>query len=169
MCSFRRYVAICHPFISHTMSKLSRAVKYVILIWLFALGLAVPQAIQFGVVFSRDINGTTIPDTAMCSRKWVIIDHAFEISTMLFFVAPMTIITVLYVLIGVKLRRSRLLTGAKRNPIASGINHSDYGRGRSSSQRNVIRMLGEYIIFVYKNNRRNKIRYTCSLQLSHIV
>lgn len=29
-----RYLAICHPFLSHTMSKLSRAVKFILLIWL---------------------------------------------------------------------------------------------------------------------------------------
>lgn len=38
-----RYVAICHPFLSHTVSKLSRAVKFVVAIWLLALCLAVPQ------------------------------------------------------------------------------------------------------------------------------
>ncbi|XP_043271441.1 pyrokinin-1 receptor-like [Venturia canescens] len=142
-----RYVAICHPFLSHTMSKLSRAVKYVILIWLLALCLAIPQAIQFGVVFIRDENGTAVPGTDTCSRKWVIIQHAFEISTILFFVAPMTIITVLYVLIGIKLRRSRLLTSARRNqPVGSGTNRSEYGRGRCASQRNVIRMLVAVVV-----------------------
>lgn len=38
-----RYVAICHPFLSHTVSKLSRAIKFVVAIWLLALCLAVPQ------------------------------------------------------------------------------------------------------------------------------
>ena len=35
--------------------------------------------------------------------------HSFEISTFLFFVAPMTLITVLYILIGIRLRRSNRL------------------------------------------------------------
>lgn len=38
-----RYVAICHPFLSHTMSKLSRAIKFVMAIWMLALCLAIPQ------------------------------------------------------------------------------------------------------------------------------
>lgn len=38
-----RYVAICHPFLSHTMSKLSRAVKFIMGIWVFAMCFAVPQ------------------------------------------------------------------------------------------------------------------------------
>lgn len=141
-----RYVAICHPFISHTMSKLSRAVKFVVAIWLLALGLAIPQAIQFGVVYSLHDNGTVIEDTARCTVKWKLLEHAFEISTMLFFVVPMTIITVLYVLIGVKLRRSRLLTAVKRTSISSSVNHGDSSRGKTAAQRNVIRMLVAVVV-----------------------
>ena len=143
-CSTFRYVAICHPFISHTMSKLSRAVKFVIIIWLLALCMAVPQAVQFGIVYDYR-NGSVVLDSAQCSIKWYLMKHTFEASTMLFFVLPMTIITVLYVLIAIKLRRSRLLSAtAKRNHLSAGSIHGDSGRGKSAAQRNVIRMLGKW-------------------------
>uniref|UniRef100_A0A182W0C5 G-protein coupled receptors family 1 profile domain-containing protein n=1 Tax=Anopheles minimus TaxID=112268 RepID=A0A182W0C5_9DIPT len=124
-----RYIAICHPFRSHTMSKLSRAIKFVIVIWLVAFGLATPQALQFGVVETED--------TRLCTIKDEHFVHAFEVSSFLFFVGPMTLIAVLYVLIGIKLRKSKLLQGVKR---AS----SDYTtppRGVTAQGR-VIRMLG---------------------------
>ncbi|XP_043580467.1 pyrokinin-1 receptor-like [Bombus pyrosoma] len=141
-----RYVAICHPFISHTMSKLSRAVKFVIVIWLLALCLAVPQAVQFGIVYDYR-NGSVVLDSAQCSIKWYLTKHAFEISTMLFFVLPMTIITVLYVLIAIKLRQSRLLSAtAKRNHLSAGSIHGDSGRGKSVAQKNVIRMLVAVVV-----------------------
>uniref|UniRef100_A0A182N6L6 G-protein coupled receptors family 1 profile domain-containing protein n=1 Tax=Anopheles dirus TaxID=7168 RepID=A0A182N6L6_9DIPT len=123
-----RYIAICHPFRSHTMSKLSRAIKFVIVIWLVAFGLATPQALQFGVVESAN--------SRLCTIKNQHFVHAFEVSSFLFFVGPMTLIAVLYVLIGIKLRKSKLLQGVKR---AS----SDYTtppRGVSAQTR-VIRML----------------------------
>uniref|UniRef100_A0A182JBU8 G-protein coupled receptors family 1 profile domain-containing protein n=1 Tax=Anopheles atroparvus TaxID=41427 RepID=A0A182JBU8_ANOAO len=123
-----RYIAICHPFRSHTMSKLSRAIKFVIAIWLVAFGLATPQALQFGIVETNTSRLCTIKD-----QHFV---HAFEVSSFLFFVGPMTLIAVLYVLIGIKLRKSKLLQGVKR---AS----SDYTtppRGISAQTR-VIRML----------------------------
>ncbi|EZA51023.1 hypothetical protein DMN91_003159 [Ooceraea biroi] len=137
-----RYVAICHPFISHTMSKLSRAVKFVVAIWLLALCLAVPQAIQFGIIYDYAENDTAIPDSARCSLQWTLIEHAFEISTILFFVMPMSIITVLYVLIAIKLRRSSLLTASvnKRHHVPGGLNQ-DSNRSKTNAQRNVIRML----------------------------
>ncbi|XP_078034934.1 pyrokinin-1 receptor isoform X2 [Augochlora pura] len=141
-----RYVAICYPIISHTMSKLSRAVKFVIAIWVVALCLAVPQAIQFGIVYEYS-NGSVILDSARCSVKSVLIEHAFQISTMLFFVVPMTMITILYILIGIRLRRSRLLTGnVKRNHLSSGLTHCDSGRGKSAAQRNVIHMLVAVVV-----------------------
>jgi hypothetical protein len=46
-----RYVAICHPFQAHTMSKLSRAFKIIIGIWLVALAFAVPQVIHLYIHF----------------------------------------------------------------------------------------------------------------------
>ncbi len=50
--------------------------------------------------------GLDIPDSAVCrideSRA---LEHAFETSTFLFFFAPMTVITVLYGLIGWAIRK----------------------------------------------------------------
>ncbi|PSN51176.1 Pyrokinin-1 receptor [Blattella germanica] len=98
-----RYVAICHPFLSHTMSKLSRAIKLIVVIWLVALGFAIPQAIQFGVIYGRS------PEDVQCLMKKIVFSHSFELSTFLFFVTPMTLITVLYALIGMRLRRSSMV------------------------------------------------------------
>lgn len=60
-----RYVAICHPFLSHTMSKLSRAIKFVVGIWVVAMCLAVPQVCKIRIncelglskVLRVDMNG----------------------------------------------------------------------------------------------------------------
>ncbi|KAI4459791.1 g-protein coupled receptor [Holotrichia oblita] len=105
--TIERYVAICHPFLSHTLSKLSRAIKFIIGIWLVAMSLAIPQAISFGIIYEISPDGRTINDDHyMCNVKRVIIPHAFEISTLLFFVAPMSMITVLYILIGLQLHKS---------------------------------------------------------------
>lgn len=103
-----RYVAICHPFLSHTMSKLSRAVKFIFFIWLFSLALALPQTLPFGVQEIKYENGVLVE--SRCTITKVLIPHIFVISTFVIFVIPMTIITCLYLLIGLKLRRSRIIT-----------------------------------------------------------
>lgn len=68
--------------------------------------------------------------------KDAIISHAFTISGFIFFVGPMTVICVLYMLIGIKLRKSKLLQGVKRN--GNDINGRNY-----KGQTRVIRMLGK--------------------------
>ncbi|CAH1113015.1 unnamed protein product [Psylliodes chrysocephalus] len=103
--TIERYVAICYPFLSHTLSKLNRAIKYIIYIWIIAISLAIPQALAFGVV-CEVINGRIVNDHCVCIPKRSVIPHAFEISTLLFFVAPMSLITILYVLIGMQLHKS---------------------------------------------------------------
>ncbi|XP_034662759.1 pyrokinin-1 receptor [Drosophila subobscura] len=120
-----RYIAICHPFRQHTMSKLSRAIKFIFAIWIAALLLALPQAIQFSVV----LQGVG----SSCTMKNDFFAHVFAVSGFLFFGGPMTAICVLYVLIGVKLKRSRLLQALPRRCF-------DVNRGISAQTR-VIRML----------------------------
>lgn len=109
--TIERYVAICHPFLSHTMSKLSRAVKFVIAIWFIAMCLAIPQAMSFGIVYAITPDGNKSDEHNVCVIKRIIIPHAFEISTFVFFVAPMSLITILYILIGLQLRRTSLRGG----------------------------------------------------------
>ncbi|KAG8233471.1 hypothetical protein J437_LFUL014017 [Ladona fulva] len=136
-----RYVAICHPLRSHTLSGLSRAVKLVVATWLLAVFLAVPQVFQFGIVHYRDRDGDPIKETAQCMMKHEYAKHAFAISTCVFFVAPMSVITVLYVLIGLRLRRSRMMT---RRASGGSMRSEERRQGWRSSQNHVIRMLGEF-------------------------
>lgn len=137
-----RYIAICHPFLTHTFSKLSRAVKFVMAIWIFALFLAVPLAIPYGVQYSRDQNEVEIG--SICTITKPFMEYAFELSTFVFFVAPMTLITVLYVCISVKLRHSRNLSVARNE-------ESTPPRSSRSqvAQNRVIKMLGKSFYFYY--------------------
>nr|XP_018906643.1 PREDICTED: neuropeptides capa receptor-like [Bemisia tabaci] len=137
--TMERYVAICHPFLTHTVSKLSRAISFIIGIWLLALCLAVPQAIQFGIVYESRNETNSGEYAASCTIKWVLMKHAFEISTCLFFITPMTLITVLYILIGVKLRGSKML---KRSSVTS----VSAERKNVRSQNHVIRMLVAVVV-----------------------
>lgn len=68
--------------------------------------------------------------------KTQFIEHAFEISSFLFFIVPMTVICVLYILIGIKLRQSKLLYGKKMKTCDS--------QRCIKGQSRVIRMLGKW-------------------------
>ncbi|XP_064625206.1 pyrokinin-1 receptor-like [Lineus longissimus] len=103
-----RYIAICHPLKAHTVSTLGRAVKVIIVIWIVSAVCATPMAMQFGILYATDSNGTNIPESSVCNFKGEYdLPHAFEVATFLFFFTPMTIITVLYILIGIAVRKSQ--------------------------------------------------------------
>ena len=140
-----RYVAICHPMKAQTMSSLSRAIKVIVMIWIVSAICSVPMVLQFGIVFVRDSQGADILESAMCSiKKERALDHAFEISTFLFFLAPMTIITVLYALIGLAIRQSALSRAGSDSS-----NHSEQtgtalrAQQQARARRAVLKMLGK--------------------------
>lgn len=137
-----RYVAICHPFLSHTMSKLSRAIKLILGVWLIALLFAIPQALQFGLLSHSGI--------LICTQKRVLLEHSFEISTFLFFVTPMTLITVLYALIGLRLRSSDMMKRERSTRPLRTTTARANGNRRSTAQssRRVLKMLGEFVFIM---------------------
>ncbi|ALC45557.1 Pk1r [Drosophila busckii] len=98
-----RYMAICHPFLGQAMSKLSRAIRIIVLIWLLAVLTAIPQAAQFGISNYAGVD--------RCLVVRVILEHSFQLSTFIFFLAPMSIILVLYLFIALHLYRSHLIGG----------------------------------------------------------
>lgn len=132
-----RYLAICHPFLQHTMSKLSRAIRLILIVWIVSIFLAVPQALQFGVI--TDQNGID-----MCTLKRTIIEHSFELSTLLFFVTPMTLITVLYILIGLKLRTPGLMKHDSGASLQRRVNSCR--QQASIGTRRVLKMLGKLFV-----------------------
>lgn len=139
-----RWLAICHPFLQHTMSKLSRAVRLILIVWIVSVCLAIPQALQFGVVTDQN-------QIDHCTLKRVIIEHSFELSTVLFFLTPMTLITILYILIGLKLRTSGIIKhengGASLHQRVHA--NSTCRQQNSLGTRRVIKMLGKALCNKY--------------------
>uniref|UniRef100_A0A336MQM9 CSON002637 protein n=1 Tax=Culicoides sonorensis TaxID=179676 RepID=A0A336MQM9_CULSO len=101
--TIERYVAICKPFLSHTMSKLSRAVKFILGIWALAVCLAIPAAMELGIYERGSQRSCTVLDSKSAAKT-------FTISVVLIFIFPMIVITILYILIGLQLRRSKIVS-----------------------------------------------------------
>lgn len=143
-----RYIAICHPMRTKTMSSFSRVIKVIVIIWIISFSSSVPLSIQFGVTYLPDKQGNSIPESATCTIKQEQENKvAFEISTFLFFCTPMTVISVLYGLIGMK-----LIQTSSRKPstaMSNGFNHKftdRRGQQLMRSRRTAIKMLGEWIL-----------------------
>ncbi|CAG5128118.1 unnamed protein product [Candidula unifasciata] len=151
-----RYLAICHPLLAHKISALSRAVKIIISIWVVSLLVALPYSIHTRIYNAVIIQKSqlAVPDSLICSIPSSDLNgfmyYMFQVSTFLFFVGPVTIISILYILIGIALRRSPLGrcspdnkgSGMKNGPSSSSSSSSPHHHKQQQQPRRVvIRML----------------------------
>ncbi|KAH9523660.1 Pyrokinin-1 receptor [Bulinus truncatus] len=119
-----RYVAICHPLRSQALSSLSRAVKIIILIWVVACACALPYPFHTRTFYEMVDPCTKEPlhDSFLCnipSDYRHRMKYMFQFSTFVFFIIPMIIITIMYVLIGLTLMKTDQFTTGKKNKQAS--------------------------------------------------
>lgn len=139
-----RYVAICHPLKAHKFANLQRSIKIIIGIWIVSLLCALPYPIHtelFYFIGADKNNGTPVPESLICNipqRYHPVMIYIFQLSTFLFFVFPMTIIVVLYILIAISLRRAALQRVASQESKANSLTPV------SQSGKSVFRMLGMY-------------------------
>ncbi|ESO95586.1 hypothetical protein LOTGIDRAFT_144597, partial [Lottia gigantea] len=106
-----RYVAICYPIKSQTFSNLRRAVRIILVIWLVACVCALPFPVHTRLFYYLKYPNSTDPiyESLQCNIpfEWLeSMTSMFQISTFVFFVLPMVVITVMYVLIGISLKKS---------------------------------------------------------------
>ncbi|KAI4461856.1 g-protein coupled receptor [Holotrichia oblita] len=95
--SVERYIAVCHPFMTYQISQLSKTVKVIIAFWIVAFCLALPKA--FYTPCFGNIDGF----------EPVIDAYKIHLELLLFvtYILSMTIIIILYTLIGFRLKRAK--------------------------------------------------------------
>lgn len=130
--SVERYLAICHPFQARKLSQCSRASRTIPVIWLLGFLGALTMSLQLGLRPPH-----LLDFHSLCTVITDFAPHALGISSVVFFVLPMTLIGCLYTRIGMSLRKSELaaLEGKK--------NANCPGNGSR-----VTRMLGESLFGV---------------------
>lgn len=134
-----RYIAICHPLMSHKIADLRRSVIIIICIWTISFIIALPYPIHTRTLFYEysPTTGKPLQKSLVCNipPQWISeMTIMFQISTFLFFIVPMTAIIILYVLIAITLRRTAL--NRANSEESTGGHHS-------SHTRRVVRMLGK--------------------------
>ena len=187
-------MAICHPLHAYRMSGISRAAKIIAIIWLVALASAIPFAVFTSITYQKypeaagaHLVGEPILESAFCiifadnnnkpPENWPLL----ELATGIYFLFPMILLCVLYLRIGIRIRRTSLGRGSN---VQSGSVHRGHSqqqqqqqqqqnnnnsltggggggcapvrrtRSVSSSRKNILRMLGEFhflIHFLFQN------------------
>ncbi|KAM4675779.1 neuromedin-U receptor 2 [Discoglossus pictus] len=113
--SVERYVAIIHPFQAKLKSTRSRALRIIIGVWIFSILFSIPNTSTHGILVQYFPNGSLVPDSATCTvvQPMWIYNCIIQVTSLLFFILPMGVISVLYCLMGLKLRGDHSLEADK--------------------------------------------------------
>ena len=123
---------------------MNRAKKCICIIWAVSVLSALPYPVHTRAFYylSDPRTGQHIPDSLVCNipHRWTSrMLIVFQLSTFGYFIIPMSIITLMYILIGLKLKRSEIRTNGSRQ----------YGKATSAkARRAILKMLG--ILFYIK-------------------
>ncbi|XP_032094953.1 neuromedin-U receptor 2 [Thamnophis elegans] len=111
MVSIERYMAILHPFRARLKNTQQRALRIILTLWLLSIIFSLPNTSIHGIKLQYFPNRTEVPGSAICTvvySMWIY-NWIIQLTSLLFYVLPMSVISILYCLMGLKLRRDRSL------------------------------------------------------------
>lgn len=116
--SVERYIAVVHPLRAKCVVTCAHAKRVILCVWLASTLCALPNTSLHGIFtlpvpsgHTRGLVPEPEPGSATCmlvKPRWIY-NLIIQVSTLLFFVLPMATISGLYLLIGLRLRRERML------------------------------------------------------------
>ncbi|KAJ7993459.1 hypothetical protein DPEC_G00272650 [Dallia pectoralis] len=113
--SVERYIAVVHPLRAKYVVTRAHAKRVIATVWGMSVLCAMPNTSLHGIDVlypARRGNATTgLPESAICTvvkPRWVY-NLTIQVTTLVFFVLPMLTISALYLLIGLQLKREKML------------------------------------------------------------
>ncbi|CAN2390612.1 Belongs to the G-protein coupled receptor 1 family [Pristimantis euphronides] len=112
--SVERYVAIMHPFQAKLKSTRKRALRILITLWIFSILFSIPYTSTHGILLQYFPNGSIVPDSATCTvvQPLWIYNCIIQVTSLLFYILPMGLISVLYCLMGIKVSNHHVIMRA---------------------------------------------------------
>ncbi|PWA14577.1 hypothetical protein CCH79_00014989, partial [Gambusia affinis] len=115
--SIERYIAVVHPLRAKYVVTRTHAKRVILTVWGMSVLCAVPNTSLHGLFTlhihlagpAGDVN-LEIPDSAICTvvkPRWMY-NLTIQVTTFVFFILPMITISVLYMLIGLQLKREKM-------------------------------------------------------------
>nr|BAU94245.1 neuromedin U receptor 2 [Takifugu rubripes] len=110
--SVERYMAVVHPLKVKHLTTRAHVKRVILALWLLSMACAVPNTSVHGIEVLSPKFGREFPQSAICSvvkPTWVY-NLIILVTTVAFFLLPMLVISVLYLLIGLRLHSERVMT-----------------------------------------------------------
>ncbi|NWY01310.1 NMUR1 protein, partial [Nothoprocta ornata] len=109
--SVERYIAVVHPLKAKYVVTRNHAKRVIVTIWVMSVICSIPNTSLHGLQPLCVPGRGHVPDSEICTlvKPRLIYNLIIQITTILFFFLPMGTISILYLLIGLQLKRERML------------------------------------------------------------
>lgn len=142
--SVERYVAVVHPLRTRYTVTTRHAQRVITAVWLGAVLCALPNTSLHGIYY-LELHGVPVPESATCHvlKPLWIYNLVIQVTTISFYFVPMTVISVLYMVIGVRLgQEQRSVGGNSGKGTGSEVSWTIHVEG--GKRRQVTKMLCEF-------------------------
>lgn len=145
--SVERYIAVVHPLKAKYVVTRNHAKRVIVTIWVISVICSIPNTSVHGLQPLYVPGRGWVPDSEICTlvKPRLTYNLIIQVTTIVFFFLPMGTISVLYLLIGLQLKKEKMLEalGAKTG---SGRNcHNTQGQ-KKVKRRQVTKMLCESVL-----------------------
>uniref|UniRef100_A0A8C5QIZ8 Neuromedin U receptor 1 n=1 Tax=Leptobrachium leishanense TaxID=445787 RepID=A0A8C5QIZ8_9ANUR len=109
--SIERFIAVVHPLRAKYVVTRNHAKRVIITVWVMSILCSIPNTSLNGIMHLHVLGLGIIPGSAVCTvvrSRWIY-NLVIQITTIVFFFVPMGTISVLYLLIGLRLKREKML------------------------------------------------------------
>ncbi|XP_066504388.1 neuromedin-U receptor 1 [Hoplias malabaricus] len=133
--SVERYIAVVHPLRAKYVVTRTHAKRVILFVWSVSVVCALPNTSLHGVLMlpspwrpgqGRRRDGVLGSETCTLIRPRWVYNLTVQLTALLFFLLPMLTLSVLYLLIGLRLRRERNLQTLQTQTTADALNHHQH-------------------------------------------
>lgn len=145
--SVERYIAVVHPLKAKYVVTRNHAKRVIVTIWVLSVVCSIPNTSLHGLQPLYVPGRGRVPDSEICTlvKPRLTYNLIIQVTTIIFFFLPMGTISVLYLLIGLQLKKEKMLEALGAKTGSSRSCHSTQGQ-KKVKRRQVTKMLCESVL-----------------------
>ncbi|XP_053160650.1 neuromedin-U receptor 1 [Hemicordylus capensis] len=146
--SVERYIAVVHPLKAKYVVTKNHAKRVILAVWALSVVCSIPNTSLHGIQTLYVPYWGVVPDSATCTLvkpRWMY-NLVIQVTTIVFFFVPMGVISVLYLLIGLQLRKEKMLEALEAKAGSSCDYHNIRLQQKKIRRRQVTNMLFALVV-----------------------
>ncbi|KAM9315931.1 neuromedin-U receptor 1 [Gastrophryne carolinensis] len=149
--SVERYIAVVHPLRAKYVVTRNHAKKVIISVWVLSILCSIPNTSLNGIDHLNISGYGIVPGSAICTLvhpRWIY-NLVIQITTIFFFFLPMSTISVLYLLIGLQLKREKMLQVLEAKSGGDGDSYQNVRLQQEKSRRRQVTKMLFILVVVF--------------------